>query len=63
MLDWDSPEFEEPSEAESGGVSILELNEQVLKRDLAGKERVKTGTQTERSSISCCKMNIIEFTS
>lgn len=45
MLDWEPSEMEEPSEAESGGVSPPELEVHVLDLDrAAGPGRVKTGT-------------------
>ena len=45
MLDWEPSEIEEPSDAESGGVSPPELEVHVLDLDrAAGPGRVKTGT-------------------
>lgn len=48
MLDCDPPEVEDPSEAESGGVSTPELDDvQVLERErVAGLGREKTGMES-----------------
>ena len=45
ILDCDPPEFEDPSDDESGGVSPPELEVQVLERErVVGAGLVKTGT-------------------